>query len=128
MICLTLFNSAAIIKQTKTWTRLRYDIYIHGADSSTVAGRASRIKMTSCLCRQAFFVYGGKIMTRDQIKNRLQIYLEAEAAILRGQSYRIADRELRRPDLGEVRRAINSLLDELNHIDSGGGRIKAVAF
>lgn len=67
-------------------------------------------------------------MNREQIKNRLQLYLEAEAAILRGQSYKIGDRELRRPDLGEVRRAINSLLDELNHIDSGGGRIKAVAF
>lgn len=67
-------------------------------------------------------------MDKDQIKNRLQLYLEAEAAILRGQSYKIGDRELRRPDLGEVRRAINSLLDELYHFGSSGGRIKAVTF
>lgn len=40
---------------------------------------------------------------------RLQAYLDAEAKILAGQTVRFGDRELRRADLVEVRKAIAEL-------------------
>lgn len=46
-------------------------------------------------------------------QQRLDAYLEAEAKILAGQSWRFGDRQLQRADLAEVRRAIASLRAEL---------------
>lgn len=48
---------------------------------------------------------------------RLTKYLEAEAAVLDGQAYKLADRELTRADLGEVREGISywsGLVEQLN--------------
>ena len=62
------------------------------------------------------------------LKSRLQLYLEAEAAILRGQEYRIGSRMLRRPDLSEVRKMIDDLAEEIDRLEGFnlGRRIKRV--
>lgn len=44
-----------------------------------------------------------------QTETRLQAYIDAEAKILRGQSVRMGDRELRRADLAEIRAEIRQL-------------------
>lgn len=50
-------------------------------------------------------------MTKRTINNvRLTQYLEAETAILTGQSYTIGNRTLTRANLAEVRKAIEELL------------------
>jgi len=41
-------------------------------------------------------------------ETRLQQYLDAEAAVLAGQSYKIGDREMRRADLAEIRAGIDA--------------------
>ena len=43
-------------------------------------------------------------------RSRLRQYVEAESAILRGQSYTLEGRSLTRADLSEVREAIDELL------------------
>lgn len=49
-------------------------------------------------------------MASDVLNQRLQMYLEAEHAILvGGQSYKIGNRTLTRADLGEIRDAISAL-------------------
>lgn len=63
-------------------------------------------------------------MNIEQIRNRLASYLECEAAILRGASYRIGDRELRRADLSEVRRAIEDLEAQIAQAE---GRMRRIA-
>lgn len=42
-------------------------------------------------------------------ETRLQLYLDAEAKILRGQSVRVGEREMRYADLAEVRAEITKL-------------------
>ena len=63
---------------------------------------------------------------REILKSRLQMYLEAERAILSGQAYVIGDRSLTRPDLKYVQAQIDSLLAELNA--AGRGSSKRVVF
>jgi hypothetical protein len=46
-------------------------------------------------------------------QERLDAYLAAEAAILKGQEYRFGERALTRADLAEVRMGIGSLKAEL---------------
>lgn len=62
----------------------------------------------------------------ELLKTRLQRYLEAEAAILRGAEYQLGDRRLRRPDLSAVRAAINDLEDEIAMLEKSSGRVKRV--
>ncbi len=62
------------------------------------------------------------------LRNRLAMYLDAEAAILRGQEYYISDRRLRRPDLSEVRKAISDLEAEIKMLERRGGRVKQICF
>ena len=76
--------------------------------------------------RRAFYIGDG--MNIEQLRNRLASYLECEAAILRGASYRIGDRELRRADLSEVRKAISALEDEIAFKERGGRRIARAVF
>lgn len=45
----------------------------------------------------------------DKVKERLDVYYEAEVAVLSSQSYKMGTRELTRADLGEIRKAINDL-------------------
>lgn len=67
-------------------------------------------------------------MTRAELEERLREYLAAEASCLKGQSYRIGDRELRRADLAEIRRAIDDLSAELKQLDLKNGRRRRVVF
>jgi len=61
----------------------------------------------------------------QQTKERLQLYINAERAILEGaQYYQIGNRNLRRADLKEVRAEIDNLQkqeDEIEAIISGNG-------
>ena len=45
---------------------------------------------------------------------RLQLYIDAEAKILRSQDVRMGDRQLKRADLAEVRQAIKDLTSQLS--------------
>lgn len=59
------------------------------------------------------------------LRERLELYLSAERAILSGaQSYTIGDRELRRGDLKEIRAEITQLLEELSVSELKPGRVK----
>lgn len=49
-------------------------------------------------------------MVKSAQSERLKSYLEAEQAILRGQSYTLEGRTLTRPDLNTVRKVIDDLL------------------
>lgn len=64
----------------------------------------------------------------ERLKERLQNYYDAEAAILRGQEYYLGDRRLRRADLSAVRAAISDLEDEIDLLESSSGRVKRVVF
>lgn len=63
-------------------------------------------------------------------KQRLDLYLKAEMAILEGaQSYTIGSRHLTRADLAEIRKMITTLesgIDSLEAELAGGGRRKCV--
>ena len=65
-----------------------------------------------------------------QYKERYEMYLKAEAAILDGaQEYQIGTRRLARADLAEIRKMLSSLeagIDELEALLAGGGRRKCV--
>ena len=62
----------------------------------------------------------------NKIQNeRLKLYLEAERAVLSGQSYTIGNRTLTRANLSTIRKAIDDLLadgatlDEDGHVSAG---------
>lgn len=69
-------------------------------------------------------------MEKEILKERLAAYLDAERKLLSGaQSYRIADRELKRADLSEIRRAIDDLTAQIAILEQvKGGRQKRVVF
>lgn len=61
--------------------------------------------------------------------DRLQFYLDAEKAILEGQTVRFGDRQLDMADLGEVRKGIAELQRAVAAENSGaGGGFKAADF
>lgn len=62
------------------------------------------------------------------LKERLRMYLDAEKAVLSGQSYQIGDRQLTRPDLNEIRSAISDLIAEINTLELKKGRTKRTVF
>lgn len=63
-------------------------------------------------------------------KDRLELYLKAEQAILEGaQSYTIGSRHLTRADLAEIRKMITTIekgIDEMEAELAGGGRRKCI--
>lgn len=64
-------------------------------------------------------------ITLQIAQQRLTQYLDAEAAVLGGQEYRIADRSLKRADLGEIRKGIDYWSDKVENLSigsTGGGR------
>ena len=67
-------------------------------------------------------------MNVETLKQRLQLYLECEAAILRGQEYTIGSRRLRRPDLKEVRGIIDDLSEQIDSLENGRALRKCVYF
>ena len=69
----------------------------------------------------------------QKIKNeRLRRYLEAEEAVLLGQSYTLRDRTLTRANLSEIRKAIEDLIDDGATVDDeeilNKGKTKRVVF
>ena len=50
------------------------------------------------------------------IRERLELYYEAERKVLRGQSYTLGNRQLTRANLAEIRRAIKDLESELEQM------------
>lgn len=58
----------------------------------------------------------------ERLKNRLQLYYEAEAAVLSGQSYRIGTRTLQRADLAQIRQAIKELEAQVEMLECSAGR------
>ena len=60
--------------------------------------------------------------TLERLKSRLQLYYEAEAAVLSGQSYRIGTRMLQRADLAQIRQAIKELESQVEMLERDAGR------
>lgn len=62
--------------------------------------------------------------TVQQLRDRLALYVAAEAKILAGQSFRIGERQLQRADLSEVTGEIRRLAGEIATLEAaaGGGR------
>lgn len=67
-------------------------------------------------------------MTVQELERRLSLYLDAEAAVLRGQEYEIGDRRLRRADLAEIRKTIDDLQIQIDSMQLKTGRTKRVVF
>ena len=68
-------------------------------------------------------------MTRlEELKERLQMYREAEQKIINGVEYSIGDRRLRRPDLSAVRAAIQDLEDEIALLEEPQRGIRRAVF
>lgn len=53
-------------------------------------------------------------------KDRLSMYLKAEAAILTSQEYRMGSKSLRRADLEDVQKKIKELQNEIARMETGG--------
>lgn len=65
-------------------------------------------------------------ITLDQAQSRLQAYLDAEAAVLIGQSAEIEGRKLTRADLDAIQRGIKLWDERCKTLDaSAGGRGRA---
>jgi len=60
--------------------------------------------------------------TLERLKARLELYYEAEAAVLAGQSYRIGTRTLQRADLAQIRQAIKELEAQIEIVERNAGR------
>ena len=58
-------------------------------------------------------------ITLQIAQQRLTQYLDAEAAVLGGQEYRIADRSLKRADLAEIRKGIEYWRDKVENLSIG---------
>jgi Family of unknown function (DUF6148) len=67
-------------------------------------------------------------ITLQIAQQRLTQYLDAEAAVLSGQEYRIADRSLKRADLGEIRKGIEYWSDKADNLSLGtaGGTRRSI--
>ena len=62
-------------------------------------------------------------ITLQIAQQRLTQYLDAEAAVLGGQEYRIADRSLKRADLAEIRKGIDYWSDKVENLNIGSGSV-----
>ncbi len=62
------------------------------------------------------------------VRERLEMWLDAEAALATSQSYKIGSRELRRADLPEVRKQIEFWEDKYNRVtnssNASGRKVK----
>lgn len=59
--------------------------------------------------------------TLQQLRDRLALYLAAEAKILAGQSWQLGERRLQRADLAEVRDEIRRLSQEIERTEASAG-------
>lgn len=63
--------------------------------------------------------------TAQQLRDRLALYIAAEAKILSGQSYQLGERRLQRADLGEVTAEIRRLASEIARAESSASGARA---
>lgn len=59
-------------------------------------------------------------MNKDEIISMINLYIEAEKAVLTGKEYRIGTRELRREDLEEIRKGRMEWEYRLKAFKNGG--------
>lgn len=67
-------------------------------------------------------------ITLEIARARLTNYLDAEAVVLRGQSYKIADRNVTRADLAEIRRGIEFWQAKVDSLATAAGTGRARTF
>ena len=60
-------------------------------------------------------------ITIEKARERLQMWLDAEAAVATGQSYKIGGRSLTRASLSDIRQQINYWRNEVAKLESGRG-------
>lgn len=61
----------------------------------------------------------------ERYKKRIEMYYEAEEAVLLNQEYKIGTRSLRRADLSTIRAAIRELEGQIETLEACGGKNKA---
>lgn len=64
----------------------------------------------------------------ERYKKRLEMYYEAEEAVLLNQEYTIGTKSLKRADLSTIRAAINDLEKQVESLETSGGKNKAGRF
>lgn len=64
----------------------------------------------------------------ERYRNRLEMYYEAEEAVLLNQEYTIGTKSLKRADLSTIRAAIKDLEGQIETLEASGGRNKAFRF
>lgn len=64
----------------------------------------------------------------ERYKKRLQMYYEAEEAVLLNQEYTIGTKSLKRADLSTIRAAIKDLESQIEALEATGGKNKAGRF
>ena len=64
----------------------------------------------------------------ERYKKRLEMYYEAEEAVLLNQEYTIGTKSLKRADLSTIRAAIKDLEKQVESLESAGGKNKAGRF
>lgn len=65
---------------------------------------------------------------RERYKKRLEMYYEAEEAVLLNQEYTIGTKSLKRADLSTIQAAIKYLEGQIETLESSGGKNKACRF
>lgn len=64
----------------------------------------------------------------ERYKKRLEMYYEAEEAVLLNQEYTIGTKRLKRADLSTIQAAIKELEGQIEAPESTGGKNKAARF
>lgn len=64
----------------------------------------------------------------ERYKRRVEMYYEAEEAVLLGQEYSIGTRSLKKADLATIRAAIKDMEVQIEALEAGGGKNKAFRF
>lgn len=64
----------------------------------------------------------------ERYKKRLEMYYEAEEAVLLNQEYTIGTKSLKRADLSTIQAAIKYLEGQIETLESSGGKNKACRF
>ena len=67
-------------------------------------------------------------MLTELQKKRLEMYYEAEEAVLLNQEYTIGTKSLKRADLSTIRAAIKDLESQIETLEANGGKNKAGRF
>ncbi len=64
------------------------------------------------------------VISLEKARQHLDLWLDAEAAIATGQSYRIGSRSLTRADLDMVAQRINYWSHQVNRLERGGSGMR----